>query len=60
MSQGGTMTAHTEEPTATTPVLPMQAAPADDRVSTVVDHVRKHGRQCYWDLTDCRWVCRPE
>ena len=54
------MTTHTEEPTATTPVLPMQTAPVDDRVSTVVDHVRTHGKQCYWDLTDCRWVCRKE
>jgi len=22
-----------------------------------VDHVRRHGRTCYWDLEECRWRC---
>ncbi len=54
------MTTRAEEPTTETPVLPQQAAPVEDPVPTVVDHVRTHGRRCYWDLTECRWECRPD
>jgi hypothetical protein len=25
--------------------------------AVAVDHVRKHGRSCYWDVADCRWRC---
>jgi hypothetical protein len=53
------MTTRTEQPAAT-PALPLQAGPVDDRVPTVVDHVRTHGPRCYWDLTQCRWECRPD
>ena len=60
-AQGGTMTTRAEEPTTETP------GPAGCRrrrsttgCSTVVDHVRTHGRRCYWDLTECRWECRPD
>ncbi len=21
---------------------------------------REHGPRCYWDLRECRWVCRPD
>jgi hypothetical protein len=23
-----------------------------------VDHVRTHGRECWWNLDECRWECR--
>ncbi len=54
------MRTRTEEPTLTEPVLPVQAGPLDDRVPTVVDHIRTHGVRCYWDLTQCRWECRGD
>ena len=28
--------------------------------SRTVDHVRAHSHRCYWDLTQCRWVCRGD
>jgi hypothetical protein len=42
-------------------VLPRQREAAEPvSVSTdqvAVDHVRKHGRSCYWDVAECRWSC---
>jgi len=32
-------------------------APAPPPV--IVDHVRRHGRSCYWDVAECRWRCGP-
>jgi hypothetical protein len=28
-----------------------------DNTSTARGH--RHTSRCYWDLTECRWVCRP-
>jgi hypothetical protein len=25
-----------------------------------IDHVRSHSKTCYWDLTQCRWVCAKD
>jgi hypothetical protein len=51
------VTEHTEPDT----LLPRQRAAAEpmsapaDQVA--VDHVRRHGRACYWDVAECRWRC---
>jgi len=37
-------------------MLPAQRGPVDRRV----DHVRAHGRSCWWDFTQCRWQCSPD
>ena len=37
-------------------VLPVQRRPAES-VARSVDHVRVHGRSCWWDVTECRWQC---
>ena len=52
------MTIHSPERAAAT--LPAQAASAEPQPpEQPVDHVRKHPSGCYWDVRDCRWVCRP-
>jgi hypothetical protein len=43
--------------------LPLQSPPVEmlePPVATEVppDHVRSHGRSCWWDVAECRWVCR--
>jgi hypothetical protein len=38
--------------------LPAQRMPAEAPAPSV-DHVRMHGRSCWWDLTECRWQCSP-
>jgi hypothetical protein len=54
------MTTRTEEATIPAPVLPVQPGPLDDRAPVPVDHVRRHGKRCYWDLTQCRWECHSD
>ena len=44
--------------TAETVVLPTQRRPVEPATRRV-DHVRVHGRSCWWDLTEARWQCTP-
>lgn len=37
-------------------LLPAQR-PSPEPSVPPVDHVRTHGRSCWWDLTECRWQC---
>ena len=48
----------------TTPVreqrvtVPEQAGPVEPPApEPVIDHVASHAIRCYWDFTQCRWVC---
>jgi len=55
------MTTYAEQ-TDTGPVVPT-SEPEPHRVPTrplsaPVDHVRTHGRQCWWNVEECRWECR--
>lgn len=34
-------------------LLPAQRTPVARRV----DHVRTHGRSCWWNHVECRWQC---
>jgi len=36
--------------------LPTQRRPVEPAARSV-DHVRVHGRSCWWDVTECRWRC---
>ena len=47
------------------PAVPIQAAPGATtapavELPRVVDHVRTHGRACWWDFVECRWVCEKD
>jgi hypothetical protein len=35
-------------------LVPAQRTP---RETIEVDHLRRHGTRCYWDVAECRWVC---
>jgi len=39
--------------------LPAQRRPAESATRRI-DHVRAHGRSCWWDHVQCRWQCSPE
>lgn len=41
------------------PVMPSAVVPAQRETGpdAVVDHVRRHGTRCYWDVAECRWAC---
>ena len=47
----------TTDPVTVTPAaaVPEQRQAEPD---TAVDHVRRHAARCYWDVAECRWVCR--
>ena len=54
-----------DRPAADPPAVPRQAAPGRTtapaaEVPRVVDHVRTHGRACWWDFVECRWVCEKD
>jgi hypothetical protein len=34
-----------------------EAEPVEQRQE---HHGHQHGRRCYWDLREARWVCAPE
>ena len=51
----------------TTPVrekqvtVPSQGGPVEPPApEPAVDHVAAHSFRCYWDFTDCCWVCSSE
>jgi hypothetical protein len=35
-------------------LVPAQRTP---QTGAEVDHLRRHGSRCYWDVAECRWVC---
>jgi hypothetical protein len=54
------MTTRAPEQMTSPAVVPAQARP----VRTVrpsrraaLDYVCAHGRSCWWDVTECRWIC---
>jgi hypothetical protein len=55
------MTTHAPAETANpsvTAALPTQAARTESVPATpVIDHVHAHAVKCYWDFTECHWVC---
>jgi hypothetical protein len=53
------MTSYSGEQTAAV-TMPAQARPVravGEATASLPDHVRKHGRTCWWDVAECRWVC---
>ncbi|HEX5562936.1 MAG TPA: hypothetical protein VFX52_14950 [Nocardioidaceae bacterium] len=35
-------------------LVPAQRTPPE---TVEVDHLKRHGTRCYWDVAECRWVC---
>ena len=57
-----TQTGQPDRLVADPPAVPLHTAPGGlsapaAELPRVVDHVRTHGRACWWDFVECRWVC---
>lgn len=51
------MTAYAEQ----TEIAPVVLPPSPTRPEPApapADHVRVHGRECWWNVAECRWECR--